>query len=132
MKILRQYQLDIIFLFFAILLLVWSSFYGLKFFGADPHRYELYIAGPLLLLFVAILTKIRSKIKIHERRALTGKTLFYWIALGVSLFFTYSTPIAAKEYLSVEILYILFTLFLADSYWDFKKLSWKNIKKDNN
>jgi len=127
MKILRKYQLDIIFLFFALIAIVGIFFFLIKHFGEDPHNYEWLIAGPLLLFYSLFLYKIRSKINIHERRTLTNKTLMYWIALGITMFLSYSSPISARDYLTVDIFFIIFTLFLADSYWDFKKISIRNL-----
>jgi len=129
MRILRQYQLDIIFLFFAIIIILWSFFYGLKFLGADPHDYEWYAALPLLGFYLVYILKLRDKISIHDRRALTTKSLIYWILLGITTFSTYSTPIPASDYWSLNLLYIIFSVLLADSYWDFKKMTMKEIKQ---
>lgn len=133
MKILRKYQLDLIFLFFTLLAAVWALFLGLKYLGVDPHNYEWHIVGPLLLLYFIWMLKIRNSISLHERRALTGKSLFYWIALGAMIFASYDTPIPASDYWSINALYLVFTIFLADSYWDFKALTAKNLfGKSNN
>ena len=91
MKILRKYQLDIIFLYFANLIIVGVSFFIFKELKADPHDYEWFIVGPLLLLYVAYVWEIRSKVDIQDRRKLTGKTLAYWIAFGILLFANYYT-----------------------------------------
>ena len=123
MKILRKYQLDLIFLFFALLILVWALFYGLEYLGADPHEYEWLIVGPLLLIYFVWMFSVRNSISLHERRALTGTTLFYWIALGIAMVASYSTPVPASDYWSINALFLVFTLFLADSYWDFKALT---------
>ncbi len=127
MQILRKYQLDIIFLFFALLIFIGLVFYGLSSFGEDPHNFEWYTAGPLIVLYFAYVWEIRSKINISERRGVTGKTLIYWIILGITLFVNFYGPISAQEYLTIDILFIIFTLLLADSYWDFKKISLKEF-----
>ncbi|OGH83678.1 MAG: hypothetical protein A2261_03380 [Candidatus Magasanikbacteria bacterium RIFOXYA2_FULL_44_8] len=127
MQILRKYQLDIIFLFFAFLLLTWAMFYFLKFIGVDPHTYEWYIVAPILILYVVGLVRVRTTIAIADRRYLTGKSLAYWIALGVIIFASYETPVAASDYWSINALYLAFTLFLADSYWDFRAMKFENI-----
>ncbi len=129
MQILRKYQLDIIFLFFALILIMWSYFYGLKYLGVDPHRYEWLVAGPLLFFYIVYIFKIRNQVAIVDRRNLTTKSLVYWIMLGVTLFSTYTTPIPAKDYWSLNALFFVFTLFLADSYWDFKSITLKSFKK---
>lgn len=129
MQILRKYQLDIIFLFFALILIMWSYFYSLNYLGVDPHRYEWFVAGPLLFFYIFYIYKIRNEIAIIDRRSLTTKSLVYWILLGVSLFSTYTTPIPAGDYWSINVLFFAFTLFLADSYWDFKSITLKSLKK---
>lgn len=129
MKILRQYQLDIIFLFFALILIMWSYFYGLKYLGADPHDYEWLVAGPLLAFYIFYILRIRDQIALSDRRFMTTKSLVYWILLGVSLFSTYNTPISAKDYWSLNAIFFIFTIFLADSYWDFKSITMKSFKK---
>jgi hypothetical protein len=129
MKILRQYQLDIIFLFFALIVIMWSYFYALKYLGADPHDYEWLVAGPLLAFYIFYMLRIRDQIALSDRRSLTTKSLIYWILLGVSLFSTYTTPIPAKDYWSLNAIFFIFTLFLADSYWDFKSITMKSFKK---
>ena len=130
MRILRKYQLDIIFLFFALLIIIGLVFFGLSSFGEDPHNFEWYTAGPLIVLYFAYVWEIRNKINISERRGMTGKTLVYWIALGITLFISFDSPIPAREYLTIDILFIIFTLLLADSYWDFKKISLKSFYQE--
>lgn len=127
MKLLRKYQLDIIFLFFALIIITWIFFYILEYFGADSHDYEWFVAGPLILLYTTSLLKIRKKIAISERRAMTNKSLIYWILLGITLFSSYTTPISAREFWSINLFFIIFTLLLADSYWDFKKMTIRKI-----
>lgn len=127
MKILRQYQLDIIFLFFAFILIIWSYFYGLEYLGADPHNFEWLVSLPLIAIYFFYLFHLRSRIELSSRRKATAKTMVYWIALGVSLFLTYSTPVAARDFWSIRVFFIIFTLFLADSYWDFSKTTLKSL-----
>ena len=133
MKLLRRYQLDIIFLFFALIILVGVFFYLLKYMGADPHNYEWFIAGPIIALYFFYLMSIRKKIKIEDRRKITGKSLTYWIVLGIIIVLSYRFPISAQDYWSINVFFIIFTLMLADSYWDFKKINLKilSVNKDN-
>ena len=129
MLVLRKYQLDIIFLFFAMAAIIWSVFSFLKYFGVDPHIYEWYVTAPLLALYVMELWKIRQKIDQHDVRNMTSKTLAYWVALGVVLFASYTTPLPATDYWSIELMFTIFTICLADSYWDFRRLTLKSIFK---
>ena len=127
MVLLRKYQLDIVFLFFGMSGILWSALAILAYWGADPHDYEWFISLPLLLIYLLLLSKIRRHIKQQEHRALTGKTLLYWIIFGSLLMASYATPLPATDYWSLELIFILFTLFLADSYWDFRTLSWRTM-----
>lgn len=127
MRLLRQYQLDIIFLFFAFSIIIGVAFNSLTRFNADPHDYEWFIAGPIIILYFLYLWQIREKINLSDRRKMTGKSLLYWIVLGITLIMSYSSPISVKEYWSINVLFIIFTLLLADSYWDFKAMTVKSL-----
>lgn len=129
MKLLRKYQLDIIFLFFAFTVIISTFFYYVKYFSADPHTYEWYIAGPIIVLYFVWMLKIRSGIKLFERRQSTGKSLAYWIALGIIIFASYEMPLSVNEYWSLNVFFLVFTLLLADSFWDFRKLTIKEVVK---
>ncbi|OGH88478.1 MAG: hypothetical protein A3J93_04410 [Candidatus Magasanikbacteria bacterium RIFOXYC2_FULL_42_28] len=132
MHILRKYQLDIVFLFFALTILLWAFFYALEYFGVDPRDYEWYVAGPLLIFYGVFIWQIRGKISIADRRALTTKSMLYWITLGVIMFLTFDTPVSAIDFWSVRVFFIIFTLLLADSYWDFKKISIRCLAREKN
>lgn len=129
MQILRKYQLDLIFLFVVFGAISWACFFGIENLGKDPHDYEWFIVGPLLFLYTVAMIKMRESISISERRALTTKSMIYWIALGITLFASYETPVPASDYWSINALFLVFTLFLADSYWDFKTLTMKSVFK---
>lgn len=130
MHLLRKYQLDIVSLFFALMILLWVFFFALEYFGADPRDYEWYVAVPILAFYVVFIGKMRGQISIADRRALTTKSLLYWLTLGIIMFLTYDAPVAAIDYWSVRIFFIIFTLLLADSYWDFKKMSIRCLAKE--
>ncbi len=128
MRVLRKYQLDIIFLFFALLIITWVGFYIIKNLGADPHVYEWYLMAPFVVFYTIYLLSIRDKIKIDDRRAHTTKSMIYWIFLGIMLVMSYSTPIEARDFMSINVLFVVFTLFLADSYWDFRKITMRSLR----
>ncbi len=127
MKLLRRYQLDIIFLFFALIVIVGLFFYLLRWLGADSHDYEWLVVLPLLLIYFFYLLSVRNKININDRRQLTGKSLIYWLMLGMTIVLEYQTPIGARDYWSVNLFFLIFTILLADSYWDFRNINLKNL-----
>lgn len=132
MKLLRRYQLDIIFLFFAFIVIIGLFFYLLKYLGTDPHDYEWFLILPLILIYYFYLISIRNKISIKDRRQLTGKSIFYWLLLGIIIVLEYQNPIGAKDYWSVNLFFLIFTLLLADSYWDFREINLKKLTKFKN
>ena len=131
MQLLRRYQLDIIFYFFALFIIIGLIFYELLRLGKDPHDYEWLIVFPLVALSTIHLWQIRQKISLADRRALTGKTFVYWLLLSITLFASYQSPIAANDYWSINAMFIIFTLMLADSYWDFWKMTIGSILNKN-
>ena len=128
MRILRKYQLDVILLYFALTIFVWIGFYIIENTGVNPHFYDWYLGAPIIIFYTLYLLSIRNKIQIGDRRAHTAKSMIYWILLGIILIMSYSTPIGAKDYWSINILFIIFTLFLADSYWDFRCIGMKSLR----
>lgn len=129
MEKLRRYQLEIIGPFLAMVIVLWAAWWQLAAADVDPHRYEWLLGGPFIAGYTIFLLSRRSRISGHERRRLTGATLLYWILLGMILLLSYAAPLPAGTYWTSEILFVIFTLFLADSYWDFKKLTLKNLKR---
>ncbi len=127
MRLLRHYQLDVIFLFFALGLLLWAALYTLTYLNIDASKYEWFLGAPLIIFYVLHLLGIRRNIRSDDRRQITPKTLVYWIALGSILFASYDTPLPAGKFWSINLLFVIFTLLLADSYWDFKKINLDNV-----
>jgi hypothetical protein len=127
MRLLRHYQLDIIFLFFALVTILWLSLFTLARNGISPERFEWAIGAPMIIFYIVYLFRIRRNIPRKDGRRITPKTLLYWIALGVVLFGSYATPLPATHFWPLDRLFIVFTLFLADSYWDFRKLTIDHI-----
>ena len=130
MKLLRRYQLDIIFLYVALFVIVGLTFLAIGYLGGDPHDYQWFTVGPLIVFYVIYLLSIRKKINIDDRRQWSGKSLVYWIILGIMIVSSYKTPLSARDYWSMELMFIAFTILLADSYWDFKKISIRNLAEN--
>lgn len=129
MTALRKYQLDIIALSIVVITAIGILFFGLQKMKLDPRQYEWPIAGPLIFIYGVYLLSIRKKIPTAEKRKLSGSTLIYWLILGIGVFAGYKDPIAAGDYWTINVFFLISGLFLADSYWDFKKISLKKIIK---
>jgi len=127
MKILRRYQLDIIFLFVAFIIITGLSFFAIEKLGHNPDSYQWYIGIPLMALYTVYLLSIREKICIADRRSITAKSLIYWVILGITIVALYAKPISAQQFWSINLFFIIFTLMLADSYWDFKAITFRSL-----
>jgi hypothetical protein len=76
MKILRAYQLDIIFLYFALLTFLGIALFILEETGVDAHVFEWYAAAPILVFYtLAHLEKARKHTIIPTPRPHKQNTL---------------------------------------------------------
>ena len=129
MLYLRKYQLDIIFLFFALLLILNLFFYGLKFLGADPRLYEWYVGGPLII-FTRFISGASGKNKHRRPPRAYPQNYYLLVCFECNTFLSADGPLPAREYWTIQTMFIIFTILLADSYWDFKKLSLRTLFKE--
>jgi hypothetical protein len=117
----HKYQLEVIFLFIGGLFLFFPYYFLIEeiyFFNMDVWQW--YFFWPWMTLYMLYSLRMRSKISRQERVAPLTRPLLYWIVLGIALAVMNTSSYAITPLLSVDLMYIIFTLFLADSYWDFK------------
>lgn len=110
---------------FAVLscggILYWSTFELLKLIGADgmyAARWLVVLAALAWILW--ILLYYREKIFAREKRRVTGWTFVLWAILGITII-KWHTGTGA-EFSPGDLIFLVYTVLLADSYWDFKEL----------
>ncbi len=113
------YQLEVIFLFVIGFLLFFTYFLVIEKYQLDMTVYQWYFTIPWTLLFAAWGLKLRGRIPKGERISPLKRPIVHWILLGMAIIAYQLEPMNLERYYSFDLTFIVFTLFLADSYWDF-------------
>lgn len=117
----HKYQLEVIFLFVTGLFLFVPYYLILDEFGLDKLKYQWYFFWPFMAFYIIYSLYTRNKIRDEEKINPYKRHLVYWMLLGLIIIFFQIQPNDLEKLQSIDISFLVFTLFLADSYWDFKK-----------
>lgn len=126
---LHHYQLGVIFsfvlgMFFYIVYLVFLENYNL-----EEMRWGWYYIIPWALIYIIYCLHLRNKTTGEDRISPLNRPIAHWVILGISLI--YFNVVNINEFQSLHpsfnSAFILLSLFMADSYWDFT-----NKRKTNN
>jgi len=116
------YQLEIILLFaFGFFLLV-PYYLLMRELNLDMTDAQWYFVLPWLIFYSIYCLRLRSKIPNNERIKPANRHIAHWVLLGILLIIYHLQPIDYEKMYSVDIMFMVFSVFLADSYWDFEKL----------
>lgn len=113
------YQLEMIFLFVIGFFLFFTYFLVIEKYNLDMTVYQWYFTLPWTLIYTAWGLKLRGRIPKGERISPLKRPIVHWILLGIAIIAYQLEPINLERYYSFDLTFIVFTLFLADSYWDF-------------
>jgi len=81
--------------------------------------YQWYFTIPWTAIFVAWGLTLRGKIPQGERITPLKRPIVHWVLLGIAIIAYQLEPVNLERYYSFDLTFVIFTLFLADSYWDF-------------
>lgn len=84
--------------------------------------WQWYFIIPWMIGYTFYCLKLRSKIRVYERISPQKRHIGYWILLGISIIMIHLEPTNLERIYAIDFAFIIFSLFLADSYWDFQKL----------
>jgi len=120
----HHYQIAVIFLFvFGVFLFV-PYYLLVNEFNLNMNDYQWYFFVPFLIVYIVYCLKERNKIGPEERVIPLRRPIGHWILLGITLIAFHLQP--QDDYLekiqALDISFAIFSLFLADGYWDFKKI----------
>jgi len=118
----HRYQLEVIFLFFASLLLLLPYYLIMEEMLVDMHIWQWYFFWPWLIFYTIYSLKIRKDIKESERINPLKRPIIHWALLGIVIVLLHLQPSTLNRLQSVDLMFVIFSIFLADSYWDFKKI----------
>ena len=119
---LHRYQLAIIFLFLLGFFLLFPYWLLIQEYRLDHATWQWYYIIPWVILYSWYCLKLRNKIPREEQVKPQKRHLVYWVILGVVVVLLQRQPIDLERLYGVDFAFIVFSLFLADSYWDFRSL----------
>jgi peptidoglycan/LPS O-acetylase OafA/YrhL len=118
----HRYQLGVVFLFVLGLVLLFPYALFMTKQGLDQTLYQWYFILPWSILYIMYGLYLRSRVSKEERIRPQKRHLVWWIVLGLALIFYHTQPLNLERLYGVDIIFTIFTLFLADTYWDFKDI----------
>ncbi len=121
----HHYQYSVIFLFVFGFFLFFPFYLIIKNFDLDGQIWQWYFFFPWMAFYIIYCLKQRAKILPVEELNPLKRHLIHWILLGLTLVMMAMQPNDLKNYRAIDYAFIIFSLFLADGYWDYKKLSWR-------
>jgi len=116
----HKYQLEVIFLFVAGFFLFFPYYYVIEdVLSLDMDVLQWYFFFPWALFYVLFSLHTRATVPKKERIAPIKRPIGHWILLGIAIVALQVHDYAITPLYSLDIIYIIGSLFLADSYWDF-------------
>ncbi|OGH60039.1 MAG: hypothetical protein A2725_00100 [Candidatus Magasanikbacteria bacterium RIFCSPHIGHO2_01_FULL_33_34] len=118
----HKYQLEIIFLYAVGIFLFLPYYLILDEFNLSKIEYQWYFFWPFITFYTIYSLYTRNKINDAEKINPHKRNIIYWILFGLSILFIQIQPSTLNHLKSLDLSFLVLSLFLADSYWDFKKI----------
>lgn len=125
----HRYQLEVFFLFVVSFFLVIPFWMILDAYGLDIRRWEWAFFWSWLVLYVGYSLWMRSKISRDERINPLKRPIAHWVLLGITLIAIHLQPTDLQQMQILDPMFAVFSIFLADSFWDFKKIKLFRTKR---
>jgi len=119
---LHHYQIGSIFLFVFGFFLFFPFYIFVFDFKLDLEIWQWYFFFPWMLFYVLYCLWMRSKVPDNEQRNSLKRPIGHWVLLGLTVLAMQFQPSELKTLETVDYAFIIFSIFLADGYWDFKRL----------
>ncbi|PIR75503.1 MAG: hypothetical protein CO030_00950 [Candidatus Magasanikbacteria bacterium CG_4_9_14_0_2_um_filter_42_11] len=113
------YQLEVIFLFFIGFCLFFAYFLIMDYCRVDMAVAQWYFVAPWTAVYTLWCLKLRTRIPTAERISPLKRPIIHWMLFGILLLAYQLQPVDLARLYSFDITFFVFTIFLADSYWDF-------------
>ena len=118
----HRYQLEVVLLFVFGFFLFIPYYLALEELGLNLQAWQWYFFWPWMLLYVLYSLNLRRKIKPGERVSPLKRPIGHWVLLGVALIALHLQPTDLIKLQSLDLMFGVFSLFMADAYWDFKNI----------
>ena len=121
----HHYQITVIFLFIFLIFLFVPFYFLVEEYHLDLQEYQWYFFIPMLIFYTVYCLKERGKIEPGERIDPLKRPIMHWVLLGISLIILHLQPQEnhLEKITALNWAFLIFSLFMADSYWDFKKFN---------
>lgn len=124
----HRYQIEIILLFVAGFFLFIPYFIFIEELFLDMQVWQWAFFYPWVTFYVLYSLKTRKTITKYEQINPLKRPVVHWVLLGISLIVLHQQPADPTDLQSLDLMFGIFSLFLADSYWDFKDIKfWKKL-----
>jgi|SRR3989338_4449854 len=118
----HKYQLEVVLLFVFGFFLYIPYHLLLDELQLETQTWQWYFFWPWMIFYVLYTFNTRRKIKPSERIAPLKRPIGHWVLLGVALTALHLEPGDLRQLQSLDLMFAVFSLFLADSYWDFTNI----------
>lgn len=118
----HRYQLEVIFLFVFGFFLFIPYYLLIEELRLETAVWQWYFFWPWMIFYIIYSLNTRRHVPRSEAVAPLKQPIAHWVLLGLALiaFHTQSTDPTTIQ--SLDLMFGIFSLFLADSYWDFKTI----------
>ncbi|MDP2693210.1 MAG: hypothetical protein Q8O88_06285 [bacterium] len=117
-----KYQLEIIFLYAFGVFLFLPYYLILDEFNLNKLAYQWFFFIPFILFYSTYSLVTRSKIPSDKKIAPEKRHILYWVLFGLAVVLAQMQATTVDRLVALDLSFLVFSLFLADSYWDFKKI----------
>lgn len=118
---LHRYQLGVLFVYLASFLVFAFAFSLFEYIGWNAGRMLWYVVAFWAVGYTGYCLRLRDAVENSKRISPLKRPIGHWIILGLALVYLHvvQESEAQRLYPSVNASFMIFSLFLADSYWDF-------------
>ncbi len=125
----HHYQMTVILTYFFSFFILFPFYLLLDELKLDKNVWQWFFFVPWTIIYILYNLKQRAKIKDTERIEPLKRPIIHWIILGITITALLIQPINLEgRMIILDYSFIIFTLFVADGYWDFKNGDLKIFK----
>ncbi len=117
----QRYQLEVIFLFVAGFFLLFPYYMAIEMLRLDTSMWQWVFFIPWMGFYIWYSLRTRNSVPANERQKPLKRAIGHWVLLGLAILLLHLQPRSLKDLYSFDLGFFIFSLFLADSYWDFRK-----------
>lgn len=127
----HHYQMTVILTYFFSFFIFFPFYLLLDELKLDKNIWQWSFFIPWIIIYSFYNLKQRMKIKDNERINPLKRPIIHWLLLGITIIALLIQPIDLSGRLIVlDYSFIVFSIFVADGYWNFKNNDLKIFKKE--